>query len=473
MGSSPVTATNPPSPADPPLDDPALAPLIAAAERCLVSRLGAGDGVLVAFSGGTDSTALLWTLAQLAPRHGWRLHAAHLDHRLDPDAPRRARRARQLADRLGVAMVSEHLDDAPPPGRSVEDFARRRRYRFLARSAADLGLGAVATAHHADDQAETLVLRLLYGGGLPGLAGIRRRHGALIRPFLGLRRHQLAAAVRTLGLEPVADPTNADPAQPRARVRHHLLPRLERLASGSDLSAALARVATAAAGAGERIGRMLDDLLDPRPARAGVAVDRRAFERLPEPLLPHALGQIARHADAPYPAAASVRDELLRQLRQGRGVGCSAGHGWRFEADSRTLFLLRGESSPGDVTYTLRLPGAIDMPELGRRMRIERGEVAPWMFRGRSDRAGLSGALEAGRTVVVRNRRPGDRIRPLGSRRPRRLKELLIDYRVPRHERDLIPLLVIDGKIAWVPGVTIGEEFRIAGDSSVWIATIE
>ena len=94
------------------------------------------------------------------------------------------------------------------------------------------------------------------------------------------------------------------------------------------------------------------------------------------------------------------------------------------------------------------------------------------MLRGAPDRAGLALPLSAGARVEVRNRRPGDRIRPLGAPGGRRLKEVLIDHRVPRERRDRLPLLVVDGRIAWVPGVTIDEAFRLREGSPVWLAEV-
>ena len=122
----------------------------------------------------------------------------------------------------------------------------------------------------------------------------------------------------------------------------------------------------------------------------------------------------------------------------------------------------------------------MDIPEVDLRVRLTRGQVALWMYSGRIHRTGLADLDLEASSVVVRNRRPGDRIQPLGSSGQRRLKDVLIDRRVPRAERDRLPLLVIDDEIAWVPGVTIGERFRLGeasapevGERSIWIAEIE
>lgn len=460
----------------------ATAALLEALESFFSRRAGAGDLVLVAFSGGPDSTALLWGLVRTAPGLGIALHAAHLDHGLDADSARRAAAARRLAARMGVPLTVERLEPAGAGSTGPEAFARHHRYAFLDRLADRLGARLVATAHHADDQAETVLLRMLFGSGLEGL-GAMRRHGGrlsgrLVRPLLGLRRGELLRAVETSGLEPVEDPTNLDLGAPRNAVRWRLLPHLEAREPGTTRR--LARLAAAARGAGDRIERRLAPLLDPRRIRAvptgacrGAAIDGQAFEALPEPLRRPALNLLHRHAGAPYPAGAAARRELARQLAAGLRLGCDCGHGWRWESDAETLRLVKNASSPGEFAYNLSAPGSVDVAELDLRLHLARGRVAPWMFRGRAERAGLAADDLEGKRLLVRNRRPGDRIQPLGSRRRQRLKDLLIDRRVPRYERDRLPLLVVDDEIAWVPGVTIAERFRLGKDEeSAWIARI-
>jgi len=461
-------------------------PLLPTLDTFFRDRLGPGDRLLIAFSGGPDSTALLHALHRLAPALSADLVAAHLDHRLDLDSGRRARAAGELAAAVGVPLVSGRLETGGrPPGESAEAYARRRRYAFLERTAEDLGARCVVTAHHADDQAETVLLRLLFGSGLGGLAAIRPVRGRFVRPLLGVRRDELRRSLEGSGLEPVADPTNADLRVPRNLVRHRLLPSLAH--ADPRIVERLGTLASSAAAARRRTDDVLARHLRLRVRPDGAELDRRAFERLPEPLPDAALSLLDRRAGVPYPAGAPARSELRRQLAGGGRAGCDCGDGGRWEGDCRTLRRLWGKPrlEPGTrkFAYTLEVPGEVEIPELSLRFRLERGEAAPWMFRGRSDRAGLAVSLEAGSRVVIRNRRPGDRIQPLGSEERQRLKDLLISRRIPKSRRDRLPLLVIDDALAWVPGVTIDERFRLdvepstadppAGSTSIWIARIE
>ncbi|HEY0783851.1 MAG TPA: tRNA lysidine(34) synthetase TilS, partial [Thermoanaerobaculia bacterium] len=181
-----------------------------------------------------------------------------------------------------------------------------------------------------------------------------------------------------------------------------------------------------------------------------------------------------RSAGAAYPAGAAAARELFRQLGGGANVQCDCGGGWCWREDGEHVALLRAgnKKSVPEFTYTLNVPGDLWIPEAAMRMRLRFGLVEPWMFRGASDRAGLALPLADGGRVTIRNRRAGDRIHPLGAAGGRRLKEILIDRRLPRWERERLPLLCWENRIAWVPGVTIDEHFRIGSETSAWIAEI-
>jgi tRNA(Ile)-lysidine synthase len=435
--------------------------------------LGPGDAVVVAFSGGPDSTALLWGMSRL----GVPLTAAHLDHGLDGGSAGRALAAGRLAERLGVPFVSERREVRIHSGETLEAAARRVRYGFLEEARARLGARWIATAHHRDDQAETVLLRLLYGSGVEGLGSIRPVRGAVVRPLLGFSRADLAALLGDLtagaGLSPVDDPTNRDLGIPRNRLRHQTLPALS--AGDPNLGARLARLAGRARAASAAVERRLARELPVLAVPGGAALDRRLLDRLPAPLHPFALAALHRRAGAPYPAGSAARAELLRQLASGGRTACDCGGGWRWEAAGDLLALRRPEPArerTANFTYTLEVPGELEIPELSLKVGLFRRPVEPWMFQGRPRRAGLALPLVEGDRVTVRNRRPGDRIHPLGASGSRRLKEVLVDARVPRPERERLPLLCVEGRIAWVPGVTIEQRFRIAGETTAWLAEV-
>jgi tRNA(Ile)-lysidine synthetase-like protein len=365
--------------------------------------LGRGDRLVVAFSGGGDSTALLWGLSRLAPGWGIEIVAAHLDHAMDGGPGGSAARAAQagaLARRLGVPMLSARREVAAlrRAGESLEAAARRIRYRFLEEARRDCRARSVATAHHRDDQAETVLLRMRFGSGLRGLAAIRPIAGSVVRPLLGIPRATLRAAVAAAGLEPAEDPGNTDLRQPRSRMRHQVLPALahrshraapceagrgrhaagdpatgampaapsgDESAARHELSAALARLAACAQRAlpaldlhlAAALGLTAAGIADAPAACLGLAghaaredaggeCDGDRLAALPPPLLPLALALLHARAGAAYPPSRGAAGELGRQLRAaggsparragGRraGVGCDCGGGWTWRLDA-------------------------------------------------------------------------------------------------------------------------------------------
>ncbi len=445
------------------------------------ARPVAGDRTLIAFSGGPDSTALLAGLAALGPSFGMEVVAAHLDHALDPGSALRACHAAGLASSLGVRLVvaRREVSQLRQPGESVEAAARRIRYQFLGEVRETLGARWIATAHHRDDQAETVLLRLLYGSGLDGLASIRPMHGHLIRPLLELGRDELAQTLQERGLEAVADPTNDDLRSPRNAIRHRLLPRLGQEVDGLPLR--LANLARVAGRARDRLDSALHTVLDVREVGGGWSVPVAAFAKVPQALLPAALAMLQRRAGAPFPASAAARTELGRQLalaiRNNRRIGCDCGGGWRLERQGRWLTLCPPRASFAGFSYTFEVPGEQPIPELAASFRLR--PFDPEAGPGEHGREGAAGwrvvlalPLVPGNRVMVRSRQPGDRIRPMGSGSPRRLKDVFIDRKIPRHERERVPLLLVDGAIAWVPGIAIGHALHTTRPSTSWLAEI-
>ncbi len=448
------------------------------------ARLETGDRLLVAFSGGPDSTALLLGLCELRRSLGIEVEAAHLDHALDPDSARRADVARELAETIGVPF---RFDRSPlDPTRAaraggLEATARAQRYRFLERERGSSGARFVVTAHHRDDQAETVLLRLLSGSGLRGLGAIRPVEGRLLRPLLSLPRSELARALEGHDLRPAVDPTNQWLGTARNRVRARLIPQLKR--RHPVLEDSLVGLADATRNAMRSLDRRLDALLAPRPATpipgvpGGILVRRASLEELPTDLMPLALGYLHRRAGAPLPATKGARAELLRQMSGSCRVGCDAGSGWKWEG-SGAWYSLRKKARPiGVFSYTCSIPGSLSVPELDLVVRVERHVHGADPELPKSP--GWTAVLRFPRgieEVRLRNRRSGDRIQPMSHcesgfppfleatcseegenrswlERDTALNEMLARVGVPPSYRDCVPLLCLGDRIAWLPGL--------------------
>ncbi len=444
--------------------------------------------LLVAFSGGTDSTALLAGLVALRDQGfapATTLLAAHLDHASDPSSAERAHIARTSAATLGVPFLLERrdIDTLRASTESWETAARRVRYRFLEEARLASGAGWIVLAHHADDQAETVLLRMLLGSGLYGLAAMRPIYGVKLRPLLALPKADLSDFVLARQLAVTTDPTNCDLRSLRNRVRHLLLPKLTESTGVPDLAARLSRLADRAAGASAAISDLLAERF------AGLAatepfLDRTVLRKLPPELLPWSLGALQRASGLALPPSRHVVAALARQLdrpldaRAAAVAFCRSERLW-IDQDRAWIETViprdsRDPSESSGFTYTFSAPGRIEIPEANVALTLRRSDFAPWMLEGEPERTGLVLPLQEGEWVEVRSRRPGDRLRPLGAPGSRKLKAVLIDRRIDQARRDQIPLLCVGGRIAWVPGVTIDDRFRVRGPwDPVWIAEIE
>ena len=313
-------------------------PAITDAVATGAARLQIPDGaaIVLAISGGPDSTALLHGAAALAPDRGWHLTVAHLDHALRETSAAEGAVVASAAAGLGLPAEVRRVDVAALAAeehRSLEDAGRQARYRFLEEVAAGLGPEAlIATAHTADDAAETVLLRLARGSGLRGLRGIPARRGRIVRPLLHARRAVLRAALDAAGISYSTDPSNADLAHARNRVRADLLPALERLNP-------------AALEALTRFGRLAaddDDLLDALAAaeltqRRNVEDASIDWHRPPS----RALGRRVLRLAIGDPAPSAERIEALLDAAEGPrgGVSIELGGGRRASVRERRIRL--------------------------------------------------------------------------------------------------------------------------------------
>jgi tRNA(Ile)-lysidine synthase len=284
--------------------------------------------VLIGLSGGSDSVALTHLLLELAPLSEFHLVGlAHLHHGLRPSADSDEAFCRQLAGRLGLPLVLETADIrtyARTERLSIEDAARRARYAFFDRAAAELGADRVAVGHTQDDQAETFLLKLMRGAGLTGLGSIYPRRGIIVRPLLDVRDAELRAYLTARGEKWVEDETNDDLDNPRNRVRHRVLPELDR-AAGAPTHAAIARAAALI----REDGKWLDELSHERfravalETDSGLQLDARTLAGMPVPVLRRvilmALRQVAGGREIGVEHVEAVR-ELVTGMHGGVDV---------------------------------------------------------------------------------------------------------------------------------------------------------
>lgn len=466
-----------------------------------------GD-VIVGVSGGADSVALLHILLRLQSELGIRVHAAHLNHRIrgeEADADQAF--VERLAAQWGVPLVVDSAD-VPALARerklAIEEAARQARYTFLLRAARGVGARAVAVAHHADDQAETVLMHFLRGAGLAGMRGIlpvsdltRLRMGApedllrgepvlLVRPLLEVSKADILAYCQDNGLEFRFDRSNLDQTYFRNRLRHELLPTLETY--NPNIREVLRRAAAVAADdyaflhqelqkawgkvrIAEGDGWIEFDLKRWRGLHRSLqrGVLREAIRRLRQGLrninyvhVENALDVLTRTDTG----AATLPQGLVAVARYGRFYVAEEG-----AMPPPPVPQLAGEPLAVPIPGALPLPGGrwvLETQALAAAPKEARRNADPWQ-------AWLD--MDAiGEHLILRPRRPGDAFAPLGmGGHTKRLNEFMINAKIPREWRDNWPLLCDESRILWVAGLRVDERAAIteATRRVLWVRLTE
>jgi tRNA(Ile)-lysidine synthase len=416
--------------------------MIQAFRRHLATLDLPGGPALVAVSGGPDSVALLDLLFQSRDLHGQDLVVAHVDHGIHPDSGAVAQQVQDLAGSYSLPFHVGRLDLGPTAG---ETKARTERYAWL--EALRLGLGAriVYTAHHADDQVETVLMRVFAGSGPAGLAGITRTHNHIVRPLLPFFRADLAQHVAEAGLTAWLDPANADRRHLRSWVRGDVLPALRlRL---PEVDAKLLGTSRQAARDRAAWDEVLDAIpeLDLRSETAGISVAAASLGGYDSPLAQALILAMARRVGCQLGPARLGRVARLLQVGTS-GTRVPLGGDWLAELAFGRLQLCRQSSAV--------IPGLLALEG-------ERGEASwgSWRFRWtpepapeRQDRIGLT-AWFSSESLLVRAWSAGEKLKPLGGTGRRLVVRCFQDMRVPRSRREHWPVVARHQEIIWIPGV--------------------
>ncbi|MGC2695601.1 MAG: tRNA lysidine(34) synthetase TilS [Candidatus Angelobacter sp.] len=455
-----------------------------------------GERVAVACSGGADSVALLRILLDLRATLGVVLSVAHFHHQIrgaEADVDRQF--VGDLAREFKLELHSGSAD-VPAYARnhktSLETAARELRHQWFATLIRQGQVDKIATAHTLDDQAETVLMRILRGTGVRGLAGIaaEQKEKHLIRPLLGIRRSEIEAYLKSLQQSWRNDSTNFDESHTRNRIRHTLIPLLE-----SEFNPAvrqtLADLAEVARGEDEYWRAELAALL-PRlvrhgkPSRSGRSTTGNAANTLAINLdallaLPEALQRMAIHAAAAQLEATlefKHIQQLTRMIHQTkRPQSLSLPGGITAICGLRELRLgPENEKAQLNYQYSLPIPGEVWVPELKKTIR------AKVISAGKQKVSGYNCALLLNRNLLapeltVRNWKAGDRFFPLHSQSPKKVKELLQPNRLGEHisveERKLWPVLESSGQIVWMRGFPVSQLFALHEGEAILIEELE
>ena len=431
------------------------------------AMLEKGDKILLALSGGPDSVCLTILFDRIRNSLGISLEAGHVNYGLrGKDSDRDEEFARALCQRLGIPLHLARTD--PRRGGNLEETARNQRYQFLSEIACREGM-KIATGHNSDDQAETFLLNLVRGAGYKGLSGmlpIREYQGpggkkcAVIRPLLRVTREQITNYLGQLDQDFRIDRSNSSLEYDRNWIRHEMLPRIEERFNPGQAE----RIARASVLIGEA-ARFLEDEASRRLEEIShVSVDGSlqlsiaGFEGLQEVLrreiLRLAVARIKGNlTDITSRHIYAIRDLMRNQ--SGRRIRIPGGIEVMLNFDYLSI------GYPAKPTprfeYTMIIPGTLNIPEVGKTLQVTPASPQP---------PGGKGERPPKTKVVVRNRRPGDRLR-ISSNRPRQtFSNICGHYRIPENQRDQLLIIEFPDGSHWVEGIGLPAGIK-TGDATI------
>ena len=431
--------------------------------------LAAGETVLVGVSGGADSVCLLHVLKMLQKELEIRLAVAHLNHGIrGEEADRDAAFVKKLCKDWNIPCYIEK-EDVPAlskeEGVSEETAGRLARYGFFRKLCIEEGFDKIATAHNRDDQAETVLMRVLRGTGIEGMAGIRYlRQDRVIRPILDVEREQIEAYCLENGLSYCTDTTNQEETYTRNKIRHRLLPLLK-AEFNPNITAALATMAENMAEDGDFLNgyarRLYQRLNNPTPSNKPVVLDIESLKlvqdsirnRLFQLAAKDAMGKAYTLERCHIEAIASLMEkETGATVDLPKGLRAAVRYGWlAFETEAEQEAMI----PPDAIQYDLKLGKAYDVGEFS--VTIELLDLPATLG---ENQMLVDYEKVKDLPLQIRTRRRGDRISVYKDGRERKLKDFMIDMKIPAWKRDAIPLLCSEDKVIAVIGHRVAEPFK-------------
>lgn len=430
--------------------------------------IGRGARVIVAVSGGADSVCLLDILNSLKDVLGVELVVAHFDHGLRPGEDQyETDFVKSLAASFDCDFVTKRADpDLQPETASLEERARDVRYRFLKEVKEQYAAQKIATGHNLNDQAETVLMRLLRGSGPSGLSGIPPvRDTYIIRPLIEMTRGEIESYLSRRGLTHITDSSNSETKHLRNEIRLNLLPQLERYQP--KIVEILGRTAG--------IMREENEWLEAKATRwlkkwaekgsnDEIVLSLLRFKGLPEPLQNHVIRQALRRKGGSLRQISLPNIDAIKQIATGSKPQAEVTLPNMLKVKrvyDKLIFSKSKPETPKQFCYIIDKLGAFDLETLGCTIQLEEVErkalpelkISAW-----------TACLDADRItypLMLRNFRPGDRFVPLGMTGHKKLKSFFIDTKIPSHVRARIPILTQGNEPIWICGLRIDDRFKV------------
>ncbi len=436
--------------------------LLKAVQKTITERglLRKGERVLVALSGGADSVCLLSVLRALSRQYDLTLYAAHLHHGLrGEEADADAGFVQSLCEewciplfirRVAVRTVAEQNKIG------LEEAGRQVRYAFFNELRMAEKIDKIATAHHADDNIETVLMRLLRGTGPNGLGGIPYQNGAVVRPLLDVNRCDIEAYLQAQGLSFRIDSTNSETDFTRNRLRHCLIPLLERDYNPGfkqTFQAEIRLYESCASFLEGEVERRIQDLTE--PTDRGYKMDIGQLSEQPPYIMTSVLHTLLTRLSDERECGIAAVETAQRVLEKGQGQAVINGH--LMAVACYGSFYLRPIEKSVMFNHSVEPEGRFTIPETGQQLIFQPVTAVPQSIG--ADCAYIKTDMLINQAVTVRSRLEGDSFYPLGMEGKKTIKKFFIDSKIPSFQRDRVPLLVINGEIAWVAGQRVDRRF--------------
>ncbi len=436
------------------------------------SMLPAAGRILVCVSGGQDSVALLHLLSTLPPGSREGLVVAHFNHRMREAADADEAFVAELARQLGCGFTRGEGDvygSAQARGENVEVVGHELRYAFFADAAREHGCEAIALGHTGSDLAESLLMNILRGAGVDGLASIPPTNGPYIRPLVYITRAETEAYCTAHALAYRSDETNLDTDTTRNRVRQCLMPALE-ADYGPGVESALLRAALAARAEIEWTAPLVAEaadrcLVDSARAGTGIMLDVTTAAELPQGLLVRVLRYVCEEAGLPIREIGWEHCRLMANIMRdecGSGaVSLPGGFQARRTYNRFSISTVDTTARPEPFMVDLRVPGETELPG-GRRIMVTEHIGRPGEWPEATGMEAVFDAAAVGGCLRVRSLRPGDRLAPLGMQGSKKVSDILVDAKVPVAQRaGLVCITDCRDSILWLPGLRMSRSAAI------------
>jgi len=430
-----------------------------------------GEKVLVGLSGGPDSVCLLYLLNSLSKEYGLKLFIAHLNHGLrgrESDGDEKF--CKELGERLEIPVFSKKIKLSELGG-SSENTARKERFKFFLEEACQCGAKKIALAHTADDQAETVLMRIVRGAGVDGLSGIppTRNMGdvTIIRPLLSVRKDEILKFLKGKGIEYRTDRTNKESVYFRNKVRNKLLPELEKY--NPSINDSLRNIGEISALANDFIGNsaLREFKKCAVVSDRGVRIQADRIGGLHPIIVREIIRMSAESVGEGLCLNSAQIEDVVNLLKNTEGTKrVILGKDIFTAREYNELVFCRETAKSAGFRLGLPVPGKTDIPNTEIVVACEvgsRSDPLPYEDRNLFEVGVDCDKIQ--RPIVVRSREKGDKMRPIGLKGTKKLQDIFVDLKIPEKDRDKIPIFVSRDEIFWIPGYRIGERFKVDRDT--------